>query len=215
MATTIPTNRSVASTTAEHTADHNLLHARYNGQPEGRAALSGTGQLMMPGIEGSSLVTNTLASNVVLYSPWYLAAPLVIDQLVIEVTTAGAAGKLLRVGLYNAGLDWQPTTRLADTGNIAADGALGLRSTSVSLTLPAGRYLTAVNTDGTPAIRGVRGGAQRYMGFNTALGSSGFIAVWSGAQTFGAMPDPGTAATTNTAASTAFTSYVWCRVTTP
>lgn len=214
MATTIPTDRSVASTTAEHTADHNLLHARYNGQPEGRAALSGTGQLMMPGIEGSSLVTNTLSSNVCLYSPWYLAAPLAIDQLVIEVTTAGAAGKLIRVGLYNAGTDWQPTSRLAD-GAVAADGALGTRTLSVSLTLPAGRYLTAVNTDGVPAIRGVRGGAQRYLGYATTIGSSGFIAVWSVAQAYGAFPDPGTAATTNTAASTAFISYVWCRVTTP
>lgn len=213
MATTIPTNRTTANTAADHVSDHNLLHARYNGQPEGRAALSGTGQLMMPGIEGTALATNTLASNVCLYGPWYLAAPLVIDQLVVEVTTAGAAGKLIRLGLYDADTSWQPTTRLAD-GAVAADGALGTRTLAVSLTLPAGRYLTAVNTDGVPALRGVRGG-NRYMGFGTTIGASGFVAVWSVAQTYGAFPTPGTAATTNTGSSSTFLSYVFCRVTTP
>lgn len=180
---------------------------------EGRPAISGTGQIMMPGIEGTGLATNTLGSNEVLYGPWYVASSITIDQLLVEVTSAGAAGKLIRLGLYNADANWQPTTRLAD-GSVAADGALGMRSLSVSLTLPAGRYLTAVNTDGTPAIRGVRGG-QRYMGFVTTVGSSGFVAAWKAAQAYGAFPDPGLAAATATGSSSIFLNYVFARVTSP
>ncbi len=183
------------------------------GSPEGRPAISGTGQLMIPGVDGTALATNTLGPNEVLYGPWYVASPITIDQLLVEVTTAGAAGKLIRLGLYNADTNWQPTSRLAD-GSVAADGSLGMRSLGVSLTLPAGRYLTAVNTDGTPGIRGVRGG-QRYMGYVTTVGSSGFVSAWKAAQTYGAFPDPGLAAATASGSSSIFLNYVFARVTTP
>jgi hypothetical protein len=184
------------------------------GVAEGRAVLAGVTQLSMPGIEGSATATNTMGANEIRYSPWYVATPITIDSLWVEVSTAGAAGKLIRIGLYNADGGWNPTSLVTD-GAVAADGALGVRTLNTgSLALPAGRYLTAVNTDGTPALRGMRG-SNKYFGYAVALGSSQFITNWLVARAYGAMPDPGDAPTGGSASSSLFINYVYCRITTP
>lgn len=181
---------------------------------EGRAVLAGVTQLSLPGIEGSAVATNTMAANEIRYSPWYVATPITIDSLWVDVSTAGAAGKLIRIGLYNADGGWNPTTLVTD-GAVAADGATGPRTLSTgALALPAGRYLTAVNTDGTPALRGMRG-SSKYLGYAVALGASPFITNWVVARAYGAFPSPGDAPTTGAASSSLFLSYVYCRVTVP
>lgn len=74
--------------------------------------------------------------------------------IVCRVTTAAAAGKFLQLGIFNADQTTaQPTTVLVDSGNIAADGATGMRSYTFSQSLTGGTlYYLAFQSDGAPSI---------------------------------------------------------------
>lgn len=182
---------------------------------EGRAKVGGVAQYSIPGVQFRGVGTKTLTANRILYMPMQVVTPIVIDQLAIEVTTAGAAGKLARLAIYNADTDWQPTTRVVDAGTVAVDpGAPPTVTTaSISTTLAAGRYLLAIISDGTPVLRSFQGGSP--LGLLAALGASPipFQIFIAGSGT--TLPDPGTAWGTISGSGSNFDYVVLCRVSTP
>jgi len=158
--------------------------------PQGRLIANAITYLSLPGVALLGTVsTLTQAANFVRYFPMLVSTPITIDQLSTEVTSAAAAGKLLRMGIYAADTAWQPMSVVCDTGALAAD-AVGVVSGSVVAPLAAGRYLLAWNTDGAPTVRTVRGIPAN--GFLVpTLGANPIVYSLRGTQTFGAFPATG------------------------
>ena len=95
--------------------------------PQGRLIASAITYLSLPGVALLGTVsTLTQAANFVRYFPMLVSTPITIDQLSTEVTSAAAAGKLLRMGIYAADTAWQPMSVVCDTGALAAEMRLGL-----------------------------------------------------------------------------------------
>lgn len=182
---------------------------------EGRAKVGATPSLSVPGIDMIGVGTGTaLTVNQVRYFPTVVVTAITLDQLVVEVATAGAAGKLVRLGIYNADSDWQPTSLVLDAGTVAVDST-GVKTISISQVLAPGRYLLALNSDGTPTLRLIRGGT-RSIGINPILGTSPFRNTFSASQTFGTLPSTGTAVTAyTTSTNLPFDYYMFCRVSVP
>jgi hypothetical protein len=82
---------------------------------------------------------------------------MVIDQIAVEVTTAGAAGSNLRFGIYNGDTTTVvPTTLVVDSGDISA-ATIGVKTFTpgTAITLTPGLYFTAFSTSSATVV-GVR-----------------------------------------------------------
>jgi hypothetical protein len=137
----------------------------------GRPKQGSVDNLVLPGVEVQSAGSGvfTPGTNILYYMPIYVDAPLTVTGLVWEQTAVSAAGKTARTGLYAADVNYQPTgAPLVDSGTIATDGANGVKESTVSVPLAAGRYLIAWHSDGGVTVRFVRGG-QRLRGLNALL----------------------------------------------
>ena len=124
--------------------------------PHGSTKNGSTTYYSTPGFWTTGAATSALVAGYCFYFPYWVATPITVDQLAIEQTGAAAAGKLMRFGLIAADKWWQPTgSALADSGNIAADGANGVKTYTPGspVTLPAGRYLGVIHSDGAPTLR--------------------------------------------------------------
>lgn len=184
---------------------------------EGRAVVSGTPQLSIPGVDclGTTVNSDTLAANELRYSPFYLTSHIEIDQICMEITTAAAAGKKINFGIYDADASWNPLGLVVEAGGILAD-TIGVKTATVTgQTLTPGRYLTAFNTDGVPTIRGIRGG-QRYIGYVPTLGAAAFrrTTMRRASVTYSNnLADPGVLATATATEDNSFRGYVFMRIT--
>lgn len=163
-----------------------------NPVPFARLKASGTPVPSIPNAQWQANSTQAVVANQVRYNGFSIDQPITVSALVCEVTTTGTA-TLLRLGLYAADADWQPGALIVDGGTVDATGT-GNKSASVSVVLPPGNYLTALNANGTATLRSWRGdGTRGGWGIAAALGAGSQIAAVTATQTFGALPTPGTA----------------------
>lgn len=112
---------------------------------------------------------------------------LAITKIFAEIATGGAAGKLIRLGLYTVGADGLPDALLADTGSLAADvtGEIGASS---SLVLPYDEVWTAALSDGAPTLRAyVTDRSPQFMGWSSATATTRETALTK-TQAYGALP---------------------------
>jgi len=119
-----------------------------------------------------ALTTGALTANQHLAVPFFVQGSLSADRIGLNVTTAGAAGKLLRLGIYDANAAGLPGALLVDSGAIAADTAAPfIAIATIAYTLvPGPLYYLTVLTDGTPTVSVVTPVAAPY-GF-TATGTA-------------------------------------------
>jgi hypothetical protein len=164
--------------------------------------------LGLPGILFTGVGTVTLAANRLLYAPLVLQHSLTIDLLSVEVTTAGAAGALIRLGLYQADIDNQPTDLVLDAGEV--DGAsVGVKTISVNISLSVGRYLLVLNTNATPTLRTFRSGSPFV---NSVLGATPFFsALRRSGTTYAVFPATGVGWNNTSASSVGFEHYILLR----
>lgn len=103
----------------------------------------------------NGVTTNTPSTNRWTFEFYDVTEPITLDRVGIEVTTAGAAGKLVRLALYTADQYLQPGTLIQDFGTVATDvGAVPtLQTITINLTLQPGRYIGIVTQDGAAAFR--------------------------------------------------------------
>lgn len=181
---------------------------------EGRGRTSGgANNLSIPGFEAAAQSTTGVTNNRLIYESIVVPTTITIDQLVVEVTTLVASGSA-RLGIYNADINWQPTSLILDAGTVATD-TTGIKSISISQVLAPGRYLFAVVTNSsTHQFRTARGGS-RLFGYSPALGTTIFTGSVQVAFTFGVLPDPGTAWDTINAANSGNSHMIFCRESTP
>jgi hypothetical protein len=128
----------------------------------------------VPGLRPTGQGTALQSMDRLWYEPWFLETSATLDRLAVEVvTTAGSAGKVLRMGIYNANTSWIPTTLVVDAGTVAVD-ALGIQAATVNVTLPAGRYMCAwvLPTTGTaPTLRQIAGTVNYYPNISGIAGN--------------------------------------------
>ena len=136
-------------------------------------APSGVKSYGIPGLRPTGQGTASQSQDRLWYEPWFVDSTATLDRLAVEVvTTAGSAGKLLRMGIYNANTSWTPTTLVVDAGTVAVD-ALGIQAATINVTLPPGRYCCAfvLPTGGTaPTLRQIAGTVNS---FPTISGTAG------------------------------------------
>lgn len=185
----------------------------------GRPKKSGTSYISLPGVSPISVATGAPADfNADCYSPLFTETPILVDQLLAEVTTL-SSGKNFRIGLYVADTDWQPVgAPLADSGNISMT-TTGVKTYTPGspVLIPRGRFLSVINSGddvGVSAFRVVRGVPAGGHIFDT-IGSSPLAGIFYVTRTLAAFPTPGTAWTTTVASTTPHTHMVFLRVSSP
>lgn len=122
----------------------------------------------------SGTATTTPSTNRWTFEFYNVTEPITLDRVAIEVTTAGAAGKLARLALYTADEYWQPQTLVQDFGTVATDvGAVPTMQTiTINLTLQPGRYVGIMIQDGAAAFRTITGFGLAYNALNASPGTT-------------------------------------------
>jgi hypothetical protein len=157
------------------------------GVGEGRLSGGGTTAVLIPGVNPTSFGSEAVTTGLIRYSPLVVNEDLTIASLKTEVVGGNGAGRLARIGLYEADGDWQPTN-LVGEGEIDCS-ALGIKTVTLATTLTAGRYLSAITTNNSsPTYRQARAQPQG----NMLLGANDFIRSLQVSASYAALPDPGT-----------------------
>jgi hypothetical protein len=181
---------------------------------EGRSKQGATTHLALPGVSLSGTVTTlAISANTVRYFPVLVRSAITVDQIAVEVQTNSAANTTIRLGIFNADTDWQPSGLVVDGGTVAADSN-GFKAASVNTPLPVGRYLLALNSDAGPTLRSIRGGSQ-FVGFTSTLGASPYIFARTAVLAYGAFTGPGTAWSTAQPNSAPPDNVIFLRVSVP
>lgn len=126
------------------------------------------------GVPGQGFVatsTGTLTAGRDYYFPFVVRKALTITFAEIQVTTGPASDATIYVGIYAATNDGQPTgSPLLNTTISCTSGATGIKSvSSLAAALPAGNYVSAINTTVSFGIRTF--GSAVGTGFGAALGT--------------------------------------------
>lgn len=139
------------------------------------------------GITGFDTGTAAATVNTLDMIPFYVAAPLTYDRIAISVTAAGAAGTLVRLGLYADTGAVYPGSLVVDAGEVGV-AVTGTRELPINITLAPGLYWTANLFSGTPTIRTIPGTSCIPIGTDLAGASigTGFRASF----TYGPLPNP-------------------------
>lgn len=96
--------------------------------------------------------TLVLIANRTYYVPIDCTVATAIDRVGTEITGAGAAGSVLRLGLFNDSGNGIPGTVNADWGTVIGTAA-GVVSIVIAKTLPLGRSWLAITGQGAPATQ--------------------------------------------------------------
>lgn len=139
-------------------------------------------------LAGSVVGTFSVTMNRLYAQPFIISHNTTMTKLGIEVTTAAAAGKLLRLGLYSNNGS-VPDALILDAGTLPADGIAVLES-AISQALTPGLYWMALVTDGgTLQVRGITN--ERYLetffGGSSSTGGGSANMVYANF-TFAALP---------------------------
>lgn len=140
-------------------------------------------------------VTNATSSSLAVTAnrlylvPFYLPAARGIQGLGVQVSTAGAAGTSVRLGVYrpDPANDYEPGARLLDWGTINTDST-GVRQVTATATLAAGLWYVAGYFSGTPTVVSTTTGSNRPALGGTSYGVPNVCFIKDGS--FAALPDP-------------------------
>jgi hypothetical protein len=144
----------------------------------------------VPGTFGVTGSTQSLSVNIDYFSYWYTNTPLVIDQLVVEVTTSTSGN--FRMGLTAVDADLQPVgAPLADSGSIAlATPAVKTYTPGTPIYVPPGRYAGILAMDTAATFRTWAAGYPNGPSFTVAGGTNNMTIFNSKSRTYAAFPTP-------------------------
>ena len=134
-----------------------------------QTALSGVFEALAPGHaagqyygpNGSVTATRSYGANELRLTPYRVRSSQTFDRFAIEVTTAGGAGTVFRLGIWNHNsATGRPGTLLLDAGTVAGDSAAGVEKTISQLLSPGWYWLgsAAQVHSGSPVLRAYAGG---------------------------------------------------------
>jgi hypothetical protein len=116
--------------------------------------------LGIPNTQSGTMSTASLGAGSDRYQRFVVTKPIVVDMVLIEVTTAPASAATVYFGLYAADTNYQPTGNVLLATDLAvASGATGMFTKQfTSVTLQAGTYLLATNPSVTMTVRTIVNG---------------------------------------------------------
>lgn len=144
--------------------------------------------------------TASLALDTLRYFPFTIEKPCNMDRIMMQITVAGTAGSLVRIGVY-ASINTLPTTLMVDGGTIAGDNT-ALQAVTINQNFQPGLYYFALNHNSAanPTFRGiVTGGCTPVLGFPSTMGSGTATVGLTVAETYGGgyvLPSTATTPTT-------------------
>lgn len=94
-------------------------------------------------INCTALATVAIAMGVIRYLPFVVPKTITLDRIGIEISGAGTAASVLRIGIYNSS-NTLPSTLNIDAGTILGDSAT-MQSITINKTLLPGMYFFAIN----------------------------------------------------------------------
>ena len=94
--------------------------------------------------------SGNFSGNILRGIPFVVSVNQSWDRIGLEVTTAGSAGSVIRLGLYDSS-NCIPTNLIADYETVPAD-SLGIKIIEISQTLTPGLYFIALNHNSTTAM---------------------------------------------------------------
>jgi hypothetical protein len=149
-----------------------------------------------------STIVGTTANGVAYATPLLLGAPGTVTRIACEVTSAGSAGALVRLGIYADDGTGAPGALLADGGTIDGTSATFQEVTlGTPLALSAGRYWLAAAFQGAPTtgptMRAAAGTAVVAAGSTSGAFGSPTAAGWTMTGVTGALPTPWVISTTS------------------
>lgn len=159
----------------------------------GTAKISGGAtQYGIPFTYPTSISTSGLSANVIRYVPLIVLSAVRLSQVAFEVTIGPLSDANVRIGIYAADSDYQPAgSCLSDSSDIAVATAFtGVKTAAVSVNLPAGIYLIAINTSVAMTIRTYVSGTTSFI---AALGASSGIQRFEKSSAYAAFASPGVA----------------------
>jgi hypothetical protein len=126
---------------------------------------------------GGVAATLALAANTLYGVPFVPPADMAVDRVAANITSAASAGKLIRIGLYDADpVSGAPRNLLAASGALAAD-ATGLITATIDQKLRSDKlYWLACVSDGTPTLTSTTG-ARSALGVTDASDAGGGASV--------------------------------------
>lgn len=127
-------------------------------------------------------------TNVIRAIPFFAPFQGTINRIAVNVTIVAGAGGVLRLGLYSSDANFMPSALIADSGSIATDVGVGLKSFNPGVTTD-GSLLWLVHLAGTSAatLSSCGIGSALFFGVDSALSSSQNF-IFSGAFPFAALP---------------------------
>ena len=144
----------------------------------------------------SATSTSTRSDGVLYASPVYIPRICILDRIGMEVTVAGSANSVLRLGVYASNSYGQPGARMLDAGTIDGTSAT-YQEIAIALTIPSpGWYWVAAAPQGSPSptqpTMRVSTGNTAGMGWSTAsvISSGSGSTGYNNNSVAGALPDP-------------------------
>lgn len=178
---------------AEHAAtDHEGLTGIPVPVGPGRIQASGIDGWLLPGVIPVSAAALALTVSRTYYMPILVETETAVTAINANVTSQGAGGTEARVGIYEADADWQPGALVVE-GMIAIDST-GEKTVAVTETLAPGRYLLAINANGSASFQMIRGNVAGLI--SNDITAPMVSAIYVPAVGLAALPDPGTVWTT-------------------
>ena len=115
--------------------------------------------LGVPNTQFQTVGTQSMSGNQTHYMPFEVSAPISVDLFAVEATVAPGVAGTLRVGVFAADDNLQPTGTCVAQGAIPYTTATGVYTKQIlPVTLPAGMYLIAFNSTSSVTWRRFAGG---------------------------------------------------------
>ena len=154
-----------------------------------------TGELIWSSGSYSTLVTRAMVVNTLYAMQFFVGRTMTFDRIACQVVTADA-GKSIRLGIYNNGINLYPGTLVLDAGTVSTT-ATGVKLITISQQLTRGLYWVAAVSDGAPSMK-----ATLVTAPVTGIDATDFSNLggsYKVAFSYAALPDPFTAGGVNPA----------------
>ena len=121
-----------------------------NDHPVAAGSSFRTTRYTMPGWSFNAVMSQGPTLGTKYYVPIFVPQPASWDRIGINVTGAGAAGKVARLGIYSS-VAGQPANLLLDAGVVAIDG-IAFQEQTIAWSPGRGPYFLAYVADGSPQV---------------------------------------------------------------
>jgi hypothetical protein len=148
----------------------------------------------VPGVAATTVVNQICSPSTIYYSPFTVSSSITLSAVRALVQTAGTTGGKCRLAIYNADINWQPTSLVSDLGEIAMDTTGAKSITGLSVALPAGNYVARIHGDASATggtFTCLRGTPSAGIGLGSAYTQLAYI-LYKSAVTYAAAETPGT-----------------------